>query len=549
MSKELRSAMKRLAVLVVAFVIVVAAITPALAAPAKKTPSINAREVTIVIGKSFNFNIKNKLKGSTYSWSITNEEVAVVNEKNGVVTGVGKGTTNVTCRINTSTATYLLRGKVNVLKPAVKVSIINPVEELDIGEYYRLKTEIIPESSNDIITWTSSNENIIKVDEDGSFATKKAGTVTLTVSSVSGRSDSLTIKVGGGADMEDVDEPDVDGEPVEEKEEEKEVEKKKVKLGKIIYEETFETSVGKFVAREYSTAKLGHSKAGKAAEGKGYISVTGRTANWHGAIVDVTDKVVKGGSYQVTAWIRYTSGEDEEIVKCTQEADTRSGKQYLDISGEVAVKKGEWTQISGVMVVEPSTTKSQVYFEANNLIDFYVDHVIIQEIDTEIIEEDLSGIKLAKVGDLIYKNDFEGDKVLDSRGSSIRTITNKVAHGGKHSLEVKREHGWDGAGVKFSNENDIEILGLYNRTIHASFYVMYKDGPDEVNFKLNNKMEDKDNTDTILSQIAVKKGEWTLIEADCYIAEGAPANLIFIETEGNDTLTFYMDDVELKVVK
>ena len=289
--------------------------------------------------------------------------------------------------------------------------------------------------------------------------------------------------------------------------------------------------------------------AGRAAEGKGYMAVVGRTINWHGAMVDVTSKVKPGATYQVTGWVRYTSGADEETFKITQQADTRKGEEYLDITGQVAVKKGEWTKLTGIMVVDPSTTKSQVYFEALTLIDFYVDHLVIQEVEAELIEDDLPEIEPAKVGDIVYKNDFEGDKVLNARANSIRTITDKFARGGKHSLEVARTNAWDGAGVSFTAANDIEILSLYGRTVKASFYVMYNEGPDEVNFKLNNKMEKKDNSDNILSQIAVKKGEWTLIEAECYIAEGAPANLIFVETEGNDTLTFYMDNVEFKVVK
>lgn len=543
MSKELRSAMKRLAVLVMAFALLAGAVSPVLAAPAKKVPSLNADEVTIVVGKSFNFNIKDKIAGSTYEWTVSNEKVAVVNAKNGVVTGVGKGTTNVSCLVKTGTANYLLRAKVTVLKPAAKVTISNPVETVEVGQYYRLKVDMTPKSANDILTWTSSNEGIIRVDKDGSFAASKPGTVTITASTVSGRSDSIVIRVAGEVDdTEDVDKPDVEEGP--EKEPEKEI-----KVGKTIYEETFEKSLGGFVARQGSSAIVTHATAGKAAEGKGYMSIAGRTATWHGASVDITDKVTPGASYLVTAWVRYTSGNDVEIIKATQQATTREGDTYPAITGDHEVKKGTWTEISGVMVVPPSTTKSQIYFEANNLIDFFVDHIVVKEVDAEIIEEDLSGIKPAEVGDIIYKNDFEGDRVLDSRGSSTRTITSKVSHKGKASLEVSRGAGWDGAGVRFTSANNIEILSLYERTVHASFYVMYNDGPDEVQFKLNNRMEKADNTDTILSQIAVKKGEWTLIEADCYIADKATGNMIFIETEGDVALTFYMDDVEIKVVK
>jgi hypothetical protein len=266
-------------------------------------------------------------------------------------------------------------------------------------------------------------------------------------------------------------------------------------------------------------------------------------------MVNVTDKVVPGATYHVTGWVRYTSGDDYETLKITQQADTRNGEEYIDITGEVEVKKGEWTQVSGVMVVPPSATKSQVYFEALSLIDFYADHLVIREVVADIIEEDLSGIKPAEVGDIVYRNDFEGDKVLDARGSSQRTITTKEAYKGKSSLEVTRTAGWDGAGVRFVSANDIEILSLYGRTVEASFYVKYTEGPDEVQFKLNNKMEKAEDSDNILSQIAVKKGEWTLINAECYIAEKTAGNLIFVETEGDVALTFYIDDVEIKVVK
>lgn len=541
MSKKLRSATKKLAILVMAFVFVACGAVPAFAQAKTKAPSLNANEVTIVVGKSFNFNINNKIKGSTYKWSITNEDVAVVNER-GIVTGVGKGSTNVFCRINTGNTNYLLRAKVNVLKPAVKVTITNPVETLKMREFYRLKADMIPESANDIITWSSSDETIVKVDPDGSFVPRKPGTVTITATTVSGRSDSVTIIIPGDEDVADT--PDDSKDVIEEKEDTKE----EIKVGKTIYEENFETSLGGFVARQGSSATVTRSSAGRAAEGSGYMSVTGRTSSWHGATVDVTEKVKPGASYLVTAWVRYTTGEDVEIIKATQQATTREGEIYPPITQDQEIKKGEWTQISGIMVVPPSATNCQVYFEANSLIDFYVDHVVIQEVEADIIEEDLSDIKPAEVGDIIYKNDFEGDRVLDARANSVRTITSEVARRGKASLKVERDNSWDGAGVNFTKANDIEILSLYGRTVHASFYVMYNEGPDEVQFKLNNKMEKADNSDVILSQIAVKKGEWTLIEADCYIAENVPANLIFVETE-DEAVTFYVDDVEIVVVK
>lgn len=544
MSKKLSKVLKKLTMVAVALAMVISTISPAFAKAAVKAPTLNATEVTIVVGKSFNFNINGKIKGATYEWSANNDEVVTINKANGVVTGVGEGKTNIFCRVKADGKIYRLAAKVTVLKPAVRVAITNPVDTLDVKDYYKLNVKLTPASSTDIVTWSSSDEDIAKVDPDGSFAVRKAGTVTITASTLSGRKDSVTIKVGGGAveaeKPSENDGVDAEAEPEDEKQE--------AKVLKTILSENFASSAGSFVSR--GDAQVAHTTAGRDADGgKGYVSVKGRTANWHGVITDATKLVVPGATYQVSAWVRYTAGEDVEVIKGTQEAVDIEGTKYLGITGDVEVKKGEWTKISGIMEVAPGTTKCSVYFEANNLIDFYVDNVIIEQLDVEVKKEVEEEIVKAKVGDIIYKNDFEGDRVLDARVNSERKITSDYANNGKSSLEVTRTAGWDGAGVKFISANDIKIKSLYGSAVHVSAYVMYTEGADEVNFKLNNKMEKVEDTDNILSQIAVKKGEWTLIEADCNIANGTAGNMIFIETENNGALTFYMDDVEIKVVK
>lgn len=550
MSKKQKNVFKKLLIAAMACVLLLSPAIPSYA-EAAKAPALNAAEVTIVVGKTFNFNVNNKAKGATYAWSVNNKEVATINKSNGVVTGVGQGSTNIYCQVGVNGTYYRLKAKVTVVKPAVKVTITNPVDTLNVKDYYDLDAKIIPASSGDIVTWTSSNKNIARVDEDGSFAALKPGTVTITAKTVSGRSDSVTIKVLGDGTEEAEEATETEDTEAPKKEDKEEAEKEteeEVKVLKTVYKEDFANSVGKFTAR--GSARISHTKAGMGAEGgRGYMSVTGRTANWNGATTDITSLVTPGATYRVTAWVRYTSGKDTEVLKVTQQANSLNDETYPDISGQVEVTKGKWTKLSGTMVVSPDTIKCQVYFEAANLIDFFVDNIVIEQLDVELVEKEAEEIIPAKVGDVVYKNDFEGDKVLDTRGNSARTITTKAKHAGKSGLEVTRNYGWDGAGVKFTKANDIQVASLYGKTVHASFYVMYNEGPDEVNFKLNNKMEKADNSDNILSQIAVKKGEWTLIEADCFIAEKATGNMIFVETEGDVALTFYIDDVEMKVVK
>ncbi len=538
--------LKKLIMMVLTAAFVMSAITPAWAAAVKKEPALNATEKTIVVGKTFNFDIENKIKGSTYEWKVGNTKVATINAANGVVTGVAPGSTTVSCKISNSGKVYRLTAKLTVLKPAVKVTITNKVTSLKVKDYYKLKVSITPASSNDQITWTSSDSSIAKIDQDGSFAAKKAGTVTFTATAVSGRSDSVTITFeSDGQTTEVADNKGDNTDSTDKTEDKKPVEE--VKVLKTILNEDFAGSAGIFVGR--GSAKVVHATAGKAAEGgKGYISVTGRTANWNGAAADVTKLIIPGATYRVSGWVRYTSGADVETIKVTQERTSADDNKWIQIA-TAQVKKGEWTKMTGTMEVSPTTTQCLFYFEADNLIDFYVDNVVVEQLDVKVVENTPVQVEKAKVGDVVFKSNFEDGSVVNARVNAVLTNTKAAAKSGKASVEVKRTAGWDGAGVVFNSTNNISKASLFGKTVHFSAYVLYKDGPDQVNFKINNHMEKADDSDNIVLQTPVKKGEWTLLEADCFIAENATGNLIFVETENDGALTFYLDDMEIKVVK
>ena len=538
------SIFKKLIMMVITAVFVLTSITPALAATTKKDPALNATEITIVVGKSFNFDVMNKVKGSTYEWKVGNSKVAAINESNGVVTGVAPGATTVYCKISNGTKTFRLSAKLTVLKPAVKVTITNKVSSLEVKEYYKLKVSVTPASSNDRITWSSSDESIVKVDKDGSFAARNVGTATITATAVSGRSDSVTIKfVGAGEVVTDTDNTDSNSggtkeEPAKEDD---------IKVLKTIIDEDFATSAGIFIPR--GSAKVSHATAGKAAEGgKGYISVSGRAENWSGVAADVTSLIIPGATYRVTGWVRYTTGADIENIKITQERTSADDSKWVTV-GTIEAKKGEWTKITGTMEVSPTTTTCLFYFEADTLIDFYVDNVKVEQLDLAVAENKPVQVEKMKVGDIVYKNDFEDGAVVNARINATLKNTTDAAKSGKASVEVTRTAGWDGAGVTFNSSNNITKASLFGKTVHLSVYVMYNDGPDQVTFKINNHMEKADDSDNIVFQTPVNKGEWTLLEADCLVAENATGNLVFVETENDGALTFYMDDMEIKVVK
>lgn len=192
MNKKQRTGMKIFTTIVLSIVLIFTTITPAFAKT--KEPTLNVTNKTILVGKSIDLNVKNKIANATYEWTSSKEKVATV-DKNGVVTGSSKGEAIIHCKIKLSNKVYRLQAKIKVLKPAIKVTINNKIENIKVGESYNLNSSILPASSNDEVTWTSSDEKIASPQFNGYFKALKEGTVTITCTSVSGRSDSVTIIV------------------------------------------------------------------------------------------------------------------------------------------------------------------------------------------------------------------------------------------------------------------------------------------------------------------------------------------------------------------
>ena len=176
-------------VLVVAMVLSVFA--PAASAFAAKKPALNSTKKYLHLGRvdngqnEFNFNIKNKQKGSKYQWESSNEAIAVVNEKNGVTTakGVGKATISVTITDKDGKDTTL-KAQVIVRDNIETVKISNPVEKVGVGEAYDYNRSFITEAGStkktSAITRWEVEPNTATIDDKGVFVATEPGEYTVT---------------------------------------------------------------------------------------------------------------------------------------------------------------------------------------------------------------------------------------------------------------------------------------------------------------------------------------------------------------------------------
>ena len=105
------------------------------------------------------------------NWSSSDESIAVVED--GIVYGISAGEVTITAK----TSNYKETKKITVTPSIIEVTIIGKTE-LTINEEYKFKYELSKETSKTIL-WSSSDDSIISINEDGSAKALKEGNVTI----------------------------------------------------------------------------------------------------------------------------------------------------------------------------------------------------------------------------------------------------------------------------------------------------------------------------------------------------------------------------------
>lgn len=143
---------------------------------------IDFDEITIKKGETFtltaNVYIDNS-ESSAISWSSSDTNVATVSE-DGLVTGVSVGTATITASCGGISATC----EVTVTEVVAESIILNE-EEISLieNESFQLTATIVPENTTDqTVLWSSSDNKVATVSEDGLVTGISAGTATITAS-------------------------------------------------------------------------------------------------------------------------------------------------------------------------------------------------------------------------------------------------------------------------------------------------------------------------------------------------------------------------------
>lgn len=160
---------------------------------------LNKTSRNILTRQSFDFDVDGAPADAVITWKSSDDKIATVDD-NGVVTGIKKGDVTITCKVTSAGKTQTLTATAKICKPAVKLEIKNKVTELDYGKTVTFNTALTPKTSNDVVTWTSSDTKVATVDANGKVKAVKEGKVTITATTMSGKTDSVVLNVYGGPD-------------------------------------------------------------------------------------------------------------------------------------------------------------------------------------------------------------------------------------------------------------------------------------------------------------------------------------------------------------
>lgn len=121
-------------------------------------------------------------------WTSQNEQIATVDYK-GNITAIGEGTTQIDLNIRGKTEKIIINVKDPTIKHIENIELDKNQIELKKGEASIITATITPEDTSDSkeIVWTSSNQEVATVDENGKVTAQKNGTTTITAETVNGK--------------------------------------------------------------------------------------------------------------------------------------------------------------------------------------------------------------------------------------------------------------------------------------------------------------------------------------------------------------------------
>lgn len=335
-------------------------------AMAAKKAKLGTKKMTLTQGKSKVIKVKNKKKGCRYTFSSSKKKVATVTKK-GKVKAVTAGTAKITVKEVSKKAK---KRKIGVVKVRVKKNSQTTVTP---------QTSVTPQASTVPQTSTTPGGTNVTPPNSSlaptvspSVAPQESKEPTKGTKSVSVYLDEIT----EANKIAEVNGPGLDptAAPTEAPAGEATPEPTPAVLVNATMEADSTEPIEKRGDASVSIVEDGANGTGKCAK------ITGRSADWHGAAIDVTSFAETDNDYEITFYAKQSTGEDSKIDLSMQYVNGSGETKYDDIK-TFDLPNDTWTKCEAKMNIPEHNGQIIIYWQSvynsSNFMDFCLDEVTI----------------------------------------------------------------------------------------------------------------------------------------------------------------------------
>lgn len=277
-----------------------------------------------------------------------------------------------------------------------------------------------------------------------------------------------------------------------------------------------------------------------ARSGSRSLLTTGRTATFNGPSLNLTNRLVPGATYQITAWARLAAGTPATQVRLSMQRTAGGTTSYDSVGASAAtgVSDGAWTQITGLYAfAEPAPSNLVLYIESSSATaSYYIDDFSVTLVSGP------PGLPPNTTG---LNSTFEGStQGWFGRGATVAT-TSESAHGGSQAL-LATARGGTWAGPAYDVTNVMFNGSTYKVTAWVKLPASAGSATTQARLSLQRDAGTITTYHTVVNSTTVGASAWVRLTTTYSIALANTKLTLYVET--GDTQPLMVDDVQISYV-
>ena len=272
------------------------------------------------------------------------------------------------------------------------------------------------------------------------------------------------------------------------------------------------------------------------------LLTAGRTQGFHGPSMDVLGTLIKGATYQVTAWVRLTTGTPATQVRVTVQRNLANGSQFDTVASSSAtgVTDSEWTQLTGLYAFAGDDPSALIlYVESSDATaSYYLDDFSIVKIS------DPPGPPPNTTGRSTNFDDGTTQGWTPRIGDETLAVTAADSHSAPNSLlTTGRTTAFRGPAI------DVTNIMFNGSRYKVSVWAKLAPGeqPAQLRVSLQRNAGTITTFHTVVGNTNVTADAWVRLTTTYDVALANTSLTLYVESS-TSLASFYIDDVEITYV-